>query len=179
VRALDTAGIDLLEVSGGNYESPAMAGSGEIQRKQRASSRYREAYFLDYARQIRTVTKLPILLTGGMRSRAVMEDALASGATDVIGLARPMAHTPDLPAKLLDGRLDTAPVVQLRSRIRLVDDAVQVMWYQQQIVAMSQGKDPDPSLGMWTAFWRGVREMLPGGGRSSHAPSAALAEKAS
>ena len=65
-RALDAAGIDLLEVSGGNYEAPAMAGSGD----QRQSSRDREAYFLDYARQIRTVTKVPILLTGGMRGVA-------------------------------------------------------------------------------------------------------------
>ncbi|HEY0191996.1 MAG TPA: hypothetical protein VGC42_12840, partial [Kofleriaceae bacterium] len=178
IRALDGAGVDLLEVSGGNYESPAMAGSGEVARKQRASSRYREAYFLDYAKQIRAVTKLPILLTGGMRSRQVMEEALASGATDVIGVARPMAHTPDLPARLLDGTLAAAPVVKLRSRIRMVDDTVQIMWFQQQIIAMSQGRDPDPSLGVWTAFWRGVREMLPFGGGSSRTASATLAEKA-
>jgi 2,4-dienoyl-CoA reductase-like NADH-dependent reductase (Old Yellow Enzyme family) len=175
VRALETAGIDLLEVSGGNYESPAMAGSGELANNQRVSSRYREAYFLDYARQLRTITKLPILLTGGMRSRAVMEDALASGATDVIGLARPMAHTPELPAKLLDGSLAAAPVVKLRSRIRLVDDAIQVMWYQQQITALSLGRDPDPALGIWTAFWRGLRDnMLPGKRR----PAAAAAARA-
>ncbi|HEX4416797.1 MAG TPA: NADH:flavin oxidoreductase/NADH oxidase family protein [Kofleriaceae bacterium] len=179
VRALETAGIDLLEVSGGNYESPAMAGSGELAKNQRVSSRYREAYFLDYARQLRTITKLPILLTGGMRSRAVMEDALASGATDVIGLARPMAHTPELPAKLLDGSLAAAPVVKLRSRIRLVDDAIQVMWYQQQITALSLGRDPDPALGIWTAFWRGLRDnILPGKRRPAATPAAALAEKA-
>jgi 2,4-dienoyl-CoA reductase-like NADH-dependent reductase (Old Yellow Enzyme family) len=179
VRSLEHAGIDLLEVSGGNYESPAMAGSGELQKQQRASSRYREAYFLDYARRIRTVTKLPILLTGGMRSRAVMDEALTTGAVDLIGLARPMAHTPDLPARLLDGSLDAAPVVKLRSRIRLVDDAVQVMWYQQQILAIADGRDPDPSLGLWTAFWRGVREnVLPGRTRRPGKPEAVLAEKA-
>ena len=179
VRSLEQAGVDLLEVSGGNYESPAMAGSGELLKQQRASSRYREAYFLAYARQLRTVTKLPILLTGGMRSRAVMEDALASGAADVIGLARPMAHTPDLPARLLDGSLDAAPVVKLRSRIRLVDDAVQVMWYQQQIIALADGREPDPRLGMWTAFWRGLRANVLGGGTRLPAKGEpALAEKA-
>ncbi|HET9622673.1 MAG TPA: NADH:flavin oxidoreductase/NADH oxidase family protein [Kofleriaceae bacterium] len=177
VRGLEAAGIDLLEVSGGNYESPAMAGSGEMQRKQRASSRDREAYFLDYAKQIRGVTKLPILLTGGMRSRATMEQAIASGAVDVIGMARPMAFTPDLPARLLDGSLAAAPVVKLRSRIRFVDDVVQVMWFQQQITAMARGHEPDPKLGVWTSFWRGIRaNVLPA--KAAAAAPAGLAPEA-
>lgn len=180
-RALEAAGIDLLEVSGGNYESPAMAGSGELLRKQRASSRDREAYFLDYARRIRTVTRTPILLTGGMRSRAVMEDALGSGAVDVIGMARPMTHTPELPARLLDGTLDVAPAVKIRSRIRFVDDALQAMWFQQQIGHLAHGREPDLGLGAWTALWRGLRaNVLPGKPRRRPAqPVAALAEKAS
>ena len=176
-RALDAAGIDLLEVSGGNYESPAMAGSGELLATQRASSRYREAYFLAYARQIRAVTALPIMLTGGMRSRAVMEEALAGGAVDVIGLARPMTHAPELPGELLAGTRDAAPVVKLRSRIRLVDDAVQAMWFQQQLGELAHGREPNPRLGVWTAFWRGVRgNLLPRRARAQAAPT--LAEKA-
>jgi 2,4-dienoyl-CoA reductase-like NADH-dependent reductase (Old Yellow Enzyme family) len=197
-RALEAAGIDLLEVSGGNYESPAMAGSGELlnragpekqqartvrgsQVKQRASSRQREAYFLDYARRIRTVTATPILLTGGMRSRAVMEDAIASGAVDVIGMARPMTHTPELPARLLDGTLDAAPAIQIRSRIRVVDDAIQAMWFQQQIGELARGREPNLRLGVWTALWRGMRaNLLPGKPRRRPAEAAsALAEKTS
>jgi len=154
-RMLDAAGIDVLEVSGGNYESPAMAGSGELPAEQRASSREREAYFLDYAHRIRAATALPILLTGGMRSRAVMEDALGSGAVSLIGLARPMTHTPDLPARLLDGSLAAAPAVQIRSRVRKLDDALQAMWFQAQIHAMAHGREPDLALGKWTALWRG------------------------
>jgi tRNA-dihydrouridine synthase len=151
-RALETAGIDLLEVSGGNYENPAMA--------QRASSREREAYFLSYAEKIRTVTSVPILLTGGMRSRATMEAAISGGAIDVIGLARPMTHAPELPRHLLDGTLETAPTVNIRSRIRLLDDALQVMWFQAQIHEIGHGRDPDLRLGALTALWRGLRAML-------------------
>ncbi len=151
-RALETAGIDLLEVSGGNYENPAMA--------QRASTREREAYFLSYAERIRTVTSVPILLTGGMRSRATMEAAISSGAVDVIGLARPMTHVPELPRQLLDGTLETAPTVNIRSRIRLLDDALQVMWFQAQIHELGHGRDPDLQLGAGTALWRGLRAML-------------------
>jgi 2,4-dienoyl-CoA reductase-like NADH-dependent reductase (Old Yellow Enzyme family) len=180
-RALEVAGIDLLEVSGGNYESPAMTGSGELHKRQRGSSRQREAYFLDYARRIRTVTATPILLTGGMRSRAVMEDAIASGAVDVIGMARPMTHTPELPARLLDGTLDTAPAVQIRSRIRIVDDAIQALWFQQQIGELARGREPDLGLGVWTALWRGMRaNLLPGKRQRRPAePAPALAEKTS
>jgi 2,4-dienoyl-CoA reductase-like NADH-dependent reductase (Old Yellow Enzyme family) len=155
-RALEAAGVDLLEVSGGNYESPAMAGSGELAH-QRASSRAREAYFLEYAQQIRGVTAMPILLTGGMRSRAVMEQALATGAVDVIGLGRPMTHAPDLPAQLLAGTLEAAPVVHVYSRIKLLDDALQVLWFQAQIHELGAGREPDPRLGTWQALWRGVR----------------------
>lgn len=49
VAALAGEGIDLLEISGGNYESPAMAGSAS------ASTRAREAYFLEYARTVREI----------------------------------------------------------------------------------------------------------------------------
>lgn len=179
VRRLEVAGLDLLEISGGNYESPAMAGSGELRKEQRASSREREAYFLDYARQIRGVTTLPIMLTGGMRSRATMEEAVSTGAVDVVGMARPMAYTPDLPARLLDGSLAAAPVVKLRSRIRLVDDVVQVMWFQQQIEAMAHGGEPDPTLGVWAAFWRGIRGNLwPSKGATDASAPTALAPEA-
>ncbi len=158
-RALDVAGIDLLEVSGGNYESPAMTGSGELPSEQRQSSRDREAYFLDYARRIRTAVATPILLTGGMRSRTVMEAALASRDVDVIGLGRPMTHTPDLPAQLLARSLEVAPSVQIRSRIRLLDDALQTMWFQAQIHELAKGHEPDLRLAKWTALWRGVRAL--------------------
>ena len=153
---LEQEGVDLLEVSGGNYESPAMAGSGELPAEQRESSRDREAYFLDYARLIRERTKLPILLTGGMRSRAVMDRALASGAVDVIGLARPMTHTPDLPALLLAGSLAAAPTVKIRSRVRIIDDALQVMWFQAQIHEMARGREPDLRMSKLRAFCRGL-----------------------
>jgi 2,4-dienoyl-CoA reductase-like NADH-dependent reductase (Old Yellow Enzyme family) len=154
-RWLDEAGVDLLEVSGGNYESPAMAGSGELPTGQRQSSRDREAYFIEYARRIREVTQMPILLTGGMRSRAVMDQALASGAVDVIGLARPMTYMPELPARLLDGSLAAAAPVRIRSRLRILDDALQVMWFQAQIHEMGRGRDPNPKLGKLSAVLRG------------------------
>jgi tRNA-dihydrouridine synthase len=137
-----------------------MTGSGELPAEQRQSSRDREAYFLQYAQQIRAVTAMPIMLTGGMRSRAVMESAIASGAVDVVGLARPMTHAPELPRQLLDGTLDAAPVVRIRSRIKLIDAALQAMWHQAQIHELAKGREPDLKLGAWAALWRGFRHVL-------------------
>jgi len=53
VRALADEGIDLIEVSGGTYESPAMVGGAR-----RESTRLREAYFLEFAERIRRVVKV-------------------------------------------------------------------------------------------------------------------------
>nr|HEX4318528.1 NADH:flavin oxidoreductase/NADH oxidase family protein [Kofleriaceae bacterium] len=153
-RMLERAGIDVLEITGGSYEAPAMAG------RERASTVAREAYFLDYATRIRAAVALPILLTGGMRSRAVMEHALASGAVDVVGLARPMTYAPELPARLLDGSLDRAPEIDVRSRIRSLDDALQALWFQAQIRELAAGREPDPKLSRAAALWRGFRGMV-------------------
>ncbi|MBK7535993.1 MAG: NADH:flavin oxidoreductase/NADH oxidase family protein [Myxococcales bacterium] len=166
-RQLEAAGVDLLEISGGNYESPAMAGAGELPAEQRASSREREAYFLDYARRIRAVTRLPLMLTGGLRTRAVMEQVLAEGAVDVLGLARPLAHAPDLPRALLDGSADAAPVVRVRSAVRSVDNALQVFWFQEQLHRMARGQEPDPKLSRYGALWRGMRALMFPVGRAS------------
>jgi hypothetical protein len=56
-----------------------------------------------YAEQLRERTTMPLMLTGGIRTRAFMNDVLASGAVDILGLARPFAVQPDVAARLLDG----------------------------------------------------------------------------
>ncbi|MEZ4401528.1 MAG: NADH:flavin oxidoreductase/NADH oxidase family protein [Kofleriaceae bacterium] len=173
-RALEAASVDLLEISGGNYESPAMAGGGELPATQRDSSREREAYFLEYARQIRAVTRLPLMLTGGLRTRATMDAILAAGDVDVIGLGRPLTIAPDLPAALIAGTAAAAPTVRIRSRVRKLDDALQVFWFQEQLHRMARGDEPDLALGKLGAVWRGVRAtMMPlGGGRRRAAAEA-------
>ncbi|MGE0153446.1 MAG: NADH:flavin oxidoreductase/NADH oxidase family protein [Reyranellaceae bacterium] len=104
VRWLEQAGLDLLEISGGNYEEPSMMGSKTSEGAAVAESTVRrEAYFMEYAEQIRKVSKLPLMVTGGFRSRAAMEAALASGALDVVGLGRPMCVETDLPNRILAG----------------------------------------------------------------------------
>ena len=158
VRALEAEGIDLLEISGGSYESSAMMGTPKAgEAPKRESTRRREAYFLDYARRIRTETELPLLLTGGLRSADVMDEVIANDHVDFAGLARPVAVAPDLAAELLDGTRDAAPRPSPRLGVRLFDDVLQIAWFQAQLWRMGDGHEPDPKLSrvgaLLHAFW--------------------------
>ncbi|MBK6706599.1 MAG: NADH:flavin oxidoreductase/NADH oxidase family protein [Sphingomonadales bacterium] len=96
VRLLNDLPVDLVEISGGSYESPAMHGA-----PQKASTRAREAYFIDFARDIQSVATMPIMVTGGIRRRAVAIEALEAedgrAGVEMIGIAQALAFAPDLP----------------------------------------------------------------------------------
>lgn len=159
-RALEQEGIDLLEVSGGTYESPAMARGTDEKGPVRESTRLREAYFLEYARELREATKLPIMLTGGFRTAATMNEVLASGAVDVIGIARPMAAEPDLPKRLLSGEAASALSFDLGTGIKKLDDMLQIFWFQEQLHRMADGLSPDLELGRFSSLVNGVKGTL-------------------
>lgn len=102
VRWLGEEKIDLLEITGGNYEQ--LPWLEDV----KPSTRRREGYFLEYAKQMRAVATMPLMITGGMRTRAGMEEALRSGGMDVIGLGRPMCVDTDICKRLLERRADAA-----------------------------------------------------------------------
>lgn len=60
VQKLSEMGIDFIEVSGDNYESPQMLAAKD-------STRKREAFFIDYAEKARAVSQAPLIITGGFR----------------------------------------------------------------------------------------------------------------
>lgn len=148
VRALADDGMDLIEVSGGTYESPAMVGPPE-----RQSTRRREAYFLEFAERVRREISVPIAVTGGFRSRAGMLSAVASGATDLVGVARALAVDPELPNKVLSGADYEAKLREPTTGIRALDRAsmLSITWYEHQLHRMGDGKAPDPQLAAWRA----------------------------
>jgi 2,4-dienoyl-CoA reductase-like NADH-dependent reductase (Old Yellow Enzyme family) len=141
VRELGEAGIDLLEISGGTYEQAAMMGSAG------ASTRGREAYFLEYARRARQVTDVALMVTGGFSTPAGMTDALRSGALDVIGLGRPMIVAPDLARRLLAGEDVRAERLSPKVGIKLADSWLQLQWHTQQMHRVAAGKPVDRRRG--------------------------------
>jgi 2,4-dienoyl-CoA reductase-like NADH-dependent reductase (Old Yellow Enzyme family) len=93
IEMLNVEGIDLLELSGGSYESPAMQG-----RTADGRTLAREAYFLEFAQGLAKVARMPLMTTGGIRRRAVAEQVLAGGMA-LVGLGTALAYEPDLPRR--------------------------------------------------------------------------------
>jgi 2,4-dienoyl-CoA reductase-like NADH-dependent reductase (Old Yellow Enzyme family) len=140
--ALQDEGIDLLEISGGNYESPAQLGYAP----DRAATR--DAYFLDYAIGLRARSTLPLMLTGGLRSPAFMNQILSDGTVDLIGMARPFAIQPDLAQRLMAGQSPAAAPHIPSIGIKAVDAYLQLVWHAAQFRRISSGRAPKARSGL-------------------------------
>ena len=152
VAALAGEAVDLIEVSGGNYEAPAMGGS------EASSTREREAYFLDYARSVRREAGgVPIAVTGGFRSRTAMEDALEAGDCDLVGIARPTVTATDAAASILEGRTTTLTTHEIQAGMRRIlgrltdlkalDGFLNISWNTDQLHRLARGQEPDLDRG--------------------------------
>lgn len=152
VAALSREGIDLIEVSGGSYEQPAMMGQAAD------STRAREAYFLEYAKTVRSLAgDIPLAVTGGFRTRTAMEQAVSSGECDVVGLGRPTATTPDAADAVLSGRTEELVVHQSRYGMRQIlgklvnlktmDGLLDLSWHVDQLHRLGDGLAPDLDRG--------------------------------
>ncbi len=169
-RWLEEAGVDLLEISGGSYEQPAMMDMDGMEPAERpnvaASTVAREAYFVDFAKAMKAELKvMPLMVTGGFRSRAAMEHALSTGAADLIGIGRPLCGDPDACNKLLDGATDIARFENqlhllpgwLRwlegiKAIRAIASFGVQYWYYAQLNALGQTGEPDLTKPVFAAM---------------------------
>lgn len=169
---LDQEGIDLLEISGGNYESGIYEDAVAKQERDkglRESTKRREAYFLTYAIEVKNaMKKTPTLVTGGWRSRENMEIAIKDKECSLIGLGRPLCGDPDGPKKLLSGDIDSLPRYEKVLRtfhwslqwifmlplqlVSLVNVVSQQSWYYRQLVSIAETGEPDTSLGCFAAY---------------------------
>jgi 2,4-dienoyl-CoA reductase-like NADH-dependent reductase (Old Yellow Enzyme family) len=157
-ETLAAEGLDLLEISGGNYENPAMAGAKGV----RESTVTREAYFLDYAQAIRQRVSTPLMVTGGFRSAQAMAQAVESGATDLVGIARPLAVEPDLANRILAGQEGViSRVTPRKTGIKMIDDMamMEVSWFSRQLHRMGKGQDPKPDESVLLSLFKVVTEM--------------------
>ncbi len=159
IQKLSEEGIDLIEISGGTYESPAMVGRRDKSEVKAAdvkkeSTVKREAYFLDYAESVRKHTKTPLVVTGGFRSAGGMTEALRGGACDFIGLARPLAVDPDLPNSVIQNPAYEITLRPLTTGVKAVDKMamLDITWYEFQLARMADKKSPDPKMSEWLAF---------------------------
>ncbi|MCB2096949.1 MAG: NADH:flavin oxidoreductase/NADH oxidase family protein [Parvularculaceae bacterium] len=170
IEWLNEEGIDFLEISGGSYEQPKMMGIEGVApaEEQRPSTKAREAYFLQYAEEAARVAKMPLMVTGGFRSRAAMDGALASGAADLVGVARPLCVDPDICAKLLSGVVAEAPRHEKNLRlgdgfwgpnsknafIKALNGFAGMAFYYENIFLLAGGEEAQDDMPLFPAFLR-------------------------
>ena len=151
-------GVDLLEISGGTYEQLSLLGVEPTE--VRESTRKREAYFVEYARQISDAARIPLMITGGFRSRSVMEEVIQSGEVDIVGLARPLCTQPACSTHLIKGQIDQLDAYEHAlvlgkgfwgnnsplNLIKAVNAFGQIGYYYWQIIRLARGEEPQPEL---------------------------------
>ena len=168
-RWLQDNGVDLIEVSGGTYEQPKLLGIEGLEAEEpqvvAATTLAREAYFVDFAKAMKDELSIPLMLTGGFRTRSAMEQAIKSGAADIIGLGRPLCTLTDAPKRLLGGmailpktetQLALFPdwLSQLRKikMLRSIDGFAVQYWYYAQLYSLGRTGRTNPSLSVFAAF---------------------------
>jgi 2,4-dienoyl-CoA reductase-like NADH-dependent reductase (Old Yellow Enzyme family) len=170
VEWLGEASVDCLEISGGSYEQPKMMGSDGLEpafeEGERESTRQREAYFMKYAAEIRKVAQMPLMVTGGFRTKEAMVEAIEEDGIALIGLARPLCVETDSPQQLLSGQIQTLPDWEKKLRLGPgifgVNSSIKLFkmlnvigiqsWFCLQLLKMGSGQSPDPSLGLFKAL---------------------------
>lgn len=98
-KLLEQAGADALDISAGNaaaylfsiapYSLPGMMGN-----------------LVPYAKQIKSVVKIPVITAGGIRNPYVAEGFLQDGCADIVSFGRPFIADPDFGKKCLCGKFE-------------------------------------------------------------------------
>ena len=138
VGLLDGEGVDLVEISGGTFESTTTA----LQVREEDPGISPDAYFASFAPRLREMTSAPLALVGGLRSGDVMAALVRDGVVDAVGLARPMVEFPDAPRRLLHGETERLEL----SRPPTGSALNELSWYTAQFHRLGAGRPFDPAL---------------------------------
>jgi 2,4-dienoyl-CoA reductase-like NADH-dependent reductase (Old Yellow Enzyme family) len=140
VAMLNDLAVDLVELSGGSYEAPAMQGSARDGR-----TLAREAYFLEFARDIATIAKMPVMVTGGIRRIGVVQQILDGGVA-VAGIATALAIRPDLPDLWRAGGDPRPEIAPIRWKNKAAAALASMAVVKYQLRRLSQGRPPAPTV---------------------------------
>lgn len=151
VAMLGQRRVDLVELSGGSYEAPAMQGQTRDGR-----TLAREAYFLEFAQTIAHDATMPIMTTGGIRRLAVAEQVLAQGVA-VVGIGTALAQCPPLPQHWRAGRDVQGLKPQVRIANKTIASLATMALVRRQLQRVGAGKRP---LRQPSAVFSLVRDQL-------------------
>ncbi|WP_043311359.1 NADH:flavin oxidoreductase/NADH oxidase family protein [Pseudomonas sp. ML96] len=138
VEMLGELDVDLVELSGGSYEAPAMQGDARDGR-----TLAREAYFLEFADEIAAVARMPLMVTGGIRRLPVVEKVLDSRVA-MAGIATALAIDPALPAHWRQDRERSAELPPIRWKRKALASLAYMATVKFQLKRLAQGAQPKP-----------------------------------
>ena len=143
VEQLGDMSVDLVEISGGSYESPAMQGRA----KDGTSTERREGYFVEFAREVSAIADMPIMVTGGIRSLDVAEDAISKQTggigVSVLGIARAMAFEPNLVNNWREGKTLEVDIPRVIWKNKRLGGLASMILAYVQLERLSVGKAPN------------------------------------
>ena len=102
----DAAGIDAVEVSGGTFLS-----GPKVPFRREITFERDQAYFRKAARALKKMSKLPVILVGGIRSYLLAERLVSEGIMDYISMCRPLIREPILIKRWQSGDLRKATCI--------------------------------------------------------------------
>ena len=160
VKMLDEEKIDLLEISGGTYEKVAFFLMNEDQGEIRESTKRREAYFMDFAQKVRTISNMPLLITGGFRTFDFCNEILENGELDLIGMGRPFITNREKIKGFIEGNVPVLDNLVIRTGIKQFEDAAEGGYYARQLIRFSKGKPFKKTLSpTWSSNFLILHEM--------------------
>lgn len=135
-------GVDLIEISGGNYENTVIQGDNR-----------KGAFFIDYAAKAKAGIDTPIAVTGGFRTLHGMETAVTNHETEMVGLARATALIPDLPNQVKKGAFTEINLERLSTGLPCLDRKagayIGLSYYEMQMVRIAGGKPVKLTKNAW------------------------------
>ena len=136
IAMLEPLGVDVVELSGGSYESPAMTG-----RPTDSRTAAREAYFLELAAELAKTSPIPLMLTGGITRQDTANTVLANGI-DIVGMGTAIAVTPDLPNRWRTGTEATEQLKPVTWSDKTLASAAGMALVRHQMRHITRGVEP-------------------------------------
>ncbi|WP_285421672.1 NADH:flavin oxidoreductase/NADH oxidase family protein [Pseudomonas sp. efr-133-TYG-23] len=148
VEMLNPLPIDLLELSGGSYEAPAMQGEARDGR-----TLAREAYFLEFAKELDSIATMPLMVTGGIRRLPIVRQVLDSGIA-MAGIATALTLEPQLLKHWREGRDPNPQLKPIQWQRKPLAALATLAVVRDQMRRLSRGHQPKPKVAPCLALVR-------------------------